>query len=155
MGYKELACVDKLSCPLVGGIQVVQSCTIPGHPRATVHCKVDGGYLSVVESTHARIRPVRNLNRLAERGEIWVQCINPFPESVRLPSGFNLGQFLSVQEEDSGPSWETTTESPRQHPSEGRRTTPHHAGTRAGHWTRPSCCTNTVRHPTRETTTVA
>jgi len=31
MGDKELACVDKLGRPLAGGIQVVRSCTIPGH----------------------------------------------------------------------------------------------------------------------------
>jgi len=63
-----------------------------------------------------------------------VQCINPFPESVNLPSESTLGRFHPVQGEDSGPSCETTTESPRQRLSEGRRTTPHHAGTRDGHW---------------------
>jgi len=139
MGDKELTCVDKLGRSLAGGIQVVRNCTIPGRSRATVHCKVDGGYLSglgVVESTHARIQPAHSLNRLTERGEIWVQCINPFPESVNLPSGCTLGQFYPVQEKDSGPSWETTTESPCQRPSEGRRTNPHHAGTRDGHWTK-------------------
>jgi len=137
MGDKELTCVDKLGRSLAGGIQVVRHCTIPAHSRATVHCKVDGGYLSglgVVENTHARIRPAHSLNRLTERGEIWVQCINPFPESVNLPSGSTLGQFHPVQEEDSGPSWETTTESLRQRPSEGRRTTSRHAGMRDGHW---------------------
>jgi len=129
MGNKELTCVDKVGRSLAGGIQVVRNCTIPGRSRATVHCKVDGGYLSglrVVESTHDRIRPAHSLNRLTERGEIWVQCINPFPESVNLPSGSTLGQLHSVQEEDSGPSWETTTESPRQRPSEGRRAGPPH-----------------------------
>jgi len=58
MGDRELACVDKFGRPLAGGIQVVQSCTILGHSRATIHCKVDRGYLSglkVVESTHATI----------------------------------------------------------------------------------------------------
>jgi len=70
MGNKELTCVDKLGRSLAGGIQVVRSCTIPGHSRATVHCKVDGGYVSglgVVESTHGRIRPAHSLNRLMER----------------------------------------------------------------------------------------
>jgi len=137
MGDKELACVDKLGGPLGRGIQVVRNFTIPGHSRATVHCKAYGGYLSglgVVESKHARIRPAHSLNRLAERGEILVQCINPFPESVSLPSGSTLGGFHSVQGEDSGPSWGTTTESPRQRPYEGRRTTPHHAGMHDGHW---------------------
>jgi len=94
MGDRELVCVNKFGRPLAGGVQVVRSCTIPGRSRATVHCKVDSGYLSrlrVVESMHARIQPARSLNRLTGRGEIWVQCINPFPESVNLPSGSTLG----------------------------------------------------------------
>jgi len=33
MGHKELTCVDKFGCPLVRGIQVVQSCTIPDRYR--------------------------------------------------------------------------------------------------------------------------
>jgi len=141
MGDRELACVDKFGRPLAGGVQVVRSCTILGHSRGTVHCKVEGGYssrLGVVQSTHARIRLARSLNRLTGRGEIWVQCVNPFPESVNLPSGSTLGRFHSVQEEDSGPSWETMTEGPRQRPSPGRRTVPHHtprhAETRGRHW---------------------
>jgi len=67
MGNKELTCVDKLGRSLAGGIQVVRSCTMPGRSRATVHCKVDGGYssgLGVVESMHSRIRPAHSLNRL-------------------------------------------------------------------------------------------
>jgi len=80
MGHKELTCVDMLGRPLAGGIQVVQSCTIPGRSRATVHCKVDGGYssgLEVAQSTHCRIIPAHSLNRLTRRGEIWVQYV-PF-----------------------------------------------------------------------------
>jgi len=106
MGNKELTCVDKIGCSLAGGMQVVQSCTIPGRSIATVHCKVDGGYFSglrVVESTHDRIWPAHSLNRVTERGEIWVQYFNPFPESVNLPSGSTLDQFHPVQE-DSGTS---------------------------------------------------
>jgi len=109
MGNRELPCVDKFDRPLVGRVQVVRSCTILGHSRATIHCKVDGGYLSrlgVVESTHARIQPARSLYRLAGRGKIWVQCINPFPKAVNLPSGSTLGRFHSVQEEDSRSSWD-------------------------------------------------
>jgi len=126
---------------LISNYHVVVSCTIPSHSRATVHCKMEGGYLSrlkVVESTHARIQPARSLNRLTGRGEIWVQCVNPFPESVNLPSSSALGRFHSVREEDSGPSWETTVESPQQCPSQGRRTTlhhvPRHAETRGRYW---------------------
>jgi len=136
MGNKELICVDKLGRSLAGEIQVVWSFTIPGRSRATVHCKVDGGCSSglvVVESTHGRIRPAHSLYRLTERGEIWVQYINPFPESVNLLSGSALGQFHPVQDEDSGPSWETTAESPQQRPSPGRRAAPHHTGVRDGH----------------------
>jgi len=84
---------------------VVQSCTIPGRSRATVHCKVDSGYssgLGVVESTHGRIRSANSLNRLTRQEEIWVQYVNPFPESVHLPSGSVLGQFHPVPEENSG-----------------------------------------------------
>jgi len=137
MGHKELTCVDKLGRPLAGGVQVVQSCTIPGHSRVTVHCKVDGGYssrLGVVESMQGRIRPAHSLNRLTRRGEIWGQYINPFPESVNLPSGSVLVQFYPVQEEDRGPSRETTAESPQQHPSAGWRATPHHAEMRDERW---------------------
>jgi len=137
MGHKELTCVDKLGRSLAKGIQVVQSCTIPGHSRATVHCKVDSGYssgLGVVESTLGRIRPAHSLNRLTRWREIWVQYINPFPEPVNLPSGSALGQFYSVQEEGSGPPRETSAESPQQSPSAGRRAIPHYAETRDGHW---------------------
>jgi len=150
MGDRELACVDKFGRPLAGGVQVVRSCTIPGHFRATIHCKVDGGYISrlgVVESTHARIQPACSLNWLTGRGKIWVQCINPFPEAVNLPSGSTLGRFHSVQEENSRPSWGVTTESLRWRPSQGRRTAPHHApyhsGTRGGY--RDGCVGNGER----------
>jgi len=137
MGHKELTCVDKLGRPRARGIQVVQSCTIPGRSRATVHCKVDGGYssgLGVVESTHGRIRPAHSLNRLTRQGEIWVQYVNPFPASVNLPSSSVLGQFHPVPEEDSGTPRETTAESPQHSRSTGRRATPHHAETRDRHW---------------------
>jgi len=63
-----------------------------------------------------------------------VQYINPFPESVNLPSGWALGQFYPVQEGDSWPSWETPAESPEQRPSARRRGTPHHAGMRDELW---------------------
>jgi len=62
-----------------------------------------------------------------------VQYVNPFPESVNLPSGSVLGQFHPVPEEDSGPPRETTAKSPQQSPSTGRRATPHHAEVRDGH----------------------
>jgi len=37
----DLACVDRLSRPLVGGVQVVRRCAIPGRSRATVCCRVN------------------------------------------------------------------------------------------------------------------
>jgi len=66
-----MPCVDKFGRPQAGGVQVVRSCTIPGHSRATIHCKVDGGYISrlgVVENTHTKIQLARSLNRLTGRG---------------------------------------------------------------------------------------
>jgi len=82
MGDRELACVDKFGCPLAEGEQVVQNCTIPGHSRSTIRCRVDGSHtsrLGVVESMHAGIQLARSLNRLTGRGEILVQCVNSIP----------------------------------------------------------------------------
>jgi len=101
--------------PLLGGVQVVRSCTTPDHSRATVRCKVNKSQtsgLGVDKSAHTRIQLGHSPNRLTEREEISVQHANPFSETVKLPSGPILGRFHSVQEEDSRPSWETTTESP-------------------------------------------
>jgi len=150
MGDRALACVDKFGCPLAGGVQVVRNCTIPGHSRATIRCKVDGSQISrlgVVESTHTGIQLARRLNRLTRRGEILVQCVNPFPEAVNLSSGSVLGCFHSVQEENIGPSLGATTEGPRQRPSQGRRTVPPHASynswTYGGYWV--GCTSNGER----------
>jgi len=129
MGDRELACVDKFGRPLAGGVQVVRNCMIPGHSRATIRYKVNSSQISglgVVESAHARIQLARGLNRLTERGEILVQCINPFSEAVKLPSGSVLGRFHSVQEENIGPSPLPATEGPQQRPSQGRGTVPPH-----------------------------
>jgi len=46
MSGRELACVDKYGCPLVGGVQVVWDSTIPGHSGATVSCKVNNSRIS-------------------------------------------------------------------------------------------------------------
>jgi len=133
MAGKELTCVDKFGRPLLGGVQVVRNCTIPGRSRATIHCRVNNSQISglgVVESAHDRIQLASSLNRLTTRGEILVQCVNPFTESVRvhgvLPAGSMLGRFHSVQEQDVGPSLGDTTEGPRQRPSGGRGTVPPH-----------------------------
>jgi len=129
MASKELTCVDKFGRPLVGSVQVVRNCTIPGRSRATIHCRVNNSQLSglgVVEGAPERIQLANSLNRLTERGEILVQCVNPFSEAVQLPSGFILGCFHSVQEEGIGPSLGDATEGPRQRPSKGRRIVPPH-----------------------------
>jgi len=41
MARRELACIDKFGRPLVGDIQVVRSCTIPGCSLATIHYRVN------------------------------------------------------------------------------------------------------------------
>jgi len=105
MGDRELTCVDKFGHPLAGGVQVVWNCTISGRSRATIYCRVNNSQISglgVVKGAHARIQLASNLNRLTERGEILVQCVNPFSEAVKLPSGSMLGHFHSVQDEDMG-----------------------------------------------------
>jgi len=58
MAGKELTCVNKFGCPLVGGVQVVRDCTISGRSRATIHCRVNSSQISglgVVEDVHDRI----------------------------------------------------------------------------------------------------
>jgi len=46
MAGKELTCVDKSGRPLVGGVQVVRICMIPGRSRATIHCRVNNNQIS-------------------------------------------------------------------------------------------------------------
>jgi len=130
MAGRELTCVDKFGRPLVGGVQVVRNCTIPGCSRATIHCRVNNSQISglgVVEGAHNRIQLTSSLNQLTVWGEILVQCVNPFTESVKLPAGSMLDRFLSIQEEDVGPSLRDTVEGPRQRPPKGRETVPPYA----------------------------
>jgi len=129
MSGRELACINKFGHPLVGGVQVVRKCTIPGRPRATIHCRVNNSQISrlgVVEGAHHRIQLASSLNQLTARGEILVQCVNPFTESVKLPAGSMVGCFHSVQEGDVRPSLGDTTEDSRQRPQRGRGTVPPH-----------------------------
>jgi len=176
MGDRELACVDKFGRLLAGGVQVVRSCTIPGHSRATIHCKVDNGYLSrlkVVESTHARIQPARNLNRLTGRKTKRTKDLSavhqPLPgvgePTVQLYTGHLLfcprrrqravvgnhdGESLAASasraEDHSAPRpislWDTWRYRDNCVGNEERRG-------------KPSCCTSTMMHPTRETVTAA
>jgi len=128
MAGKELTCVDKSGRLLAGNVQAVCKCTIPGRSRATIHCRVNDSRLSglgVVEGAHASIQLASSLNRLTDRGEILVQCVNPFSEAVTIPSGSTLGRFHSIQEKDIGPSLGEATEGPQQSPS-SRRGPSHH-----------------------------
>jgi len=57
MARKELVCVDKFCRPLVGRVQVVQDCTVPGRSQATLCCKVNC----------KRIAELRLVERMLER----------------------------------------------------------------------------------------
>jgi len=129
MAGRELTCVDKFGHPLVGGVQVVWNCTIPGRSRATIPCRVNNSQISelgVVERAHDRIQLASSLNQLTARGEILVQCVNLFMESVKLPAGSMLGRFHSVQEKNVGPSLGDAAEGPWQSPPKGQGTIPPH-----------------------------
>jgi len=41
MAGRELACVSRFGNLLVERVQVVRRCAVPGHSRATVHCRVN------------------------------------------------------------------------------------------------------------------
>jgi len=74
----------------------------------------------VVESAHDRIQLTGSFNQLTEQGEILVQCVNLFTESVELPAGSIFGRFHSVQEEDVGPSLGIRWKVPKSARLEGR-----------------------------------
>jgi len=46
MAGKELTCVNKSRRLLVGGVQVVRNCMIPGRSQATIHCRVNSSQIS-------------------------------------------------------------------------------------------------------------
>jgi len=74
MAGRELTCVDWFGRPLVGGVQVVQRCTVPGHSSATVCCRVNSREIfdsGVVGGALGGIQLVDSLNRLDERGSSW------------------------------------------------------------------------------------
>jgi len=82
-------------------VQVVQRCTVPGRSRAAVRCRVNCSEISdlgVVEGTLGAVQLADSLNRLDERGNFFVQRVNPFTEPVELPAGSLVGKFYSVQE---------------------------------------------------------
>jgi len=71
MAGRELVCVDRFGRPLVGGVQVVQCCTVPGRSRATVRCRVNCSEISklgVVEGALGAVQLANSLIRLDERG---------------------------------------------------------------------------------------
>jgi len=114
MARKELACVDKFGRPLMGGVQVVQDCTIQRRSQATLQCRVNCKEitdLGVVEGTHRAIRLANSLNQLDCRRELLVQLINPFAESVHLSAGALVEKYHSTQETDVGPALETVADS--------------------------------------------
>jgi len=69
--------------------------------------------LGVVEGAHTRIQLASSLNRLTDRGEILVQCVNPFSKAVTI-------HF--IQQKDIGPSLEDATGGAYQSPSLRRGT---------------------------------
>jgi len=73
---KELVCVDKFCRPLVGGVQVVRDCTVPGKSQATLRCRVNCreiAGLGVVEGMHGKIQLANSLNQLDCQGKLLVQ----------------------------------------------------------------------------------
>jgi len=74
MAKRELACVDRFGRPFVGGVQVVQRCTVPGCSRATVRCRVNCREiidLGVVEDALGGVQLANSLNRLDKRRSFW------------------------------------------------------------------------------------
>jgi len=82
--------------------------------------------LGVVEGVLGAVQLANSLNRLDERGEFLVQCMNPFTEPVELPARSLVGKFHSVQEEDVGPALETADEAHRIPTRNGRGLVPEH-----------------------------
>jgi len=116
MAGRELVCVDKFGRPLVGGVQVVRDCMVPGRSQATLRCRVNCkkiAGLGVVKGTHGAIRLANSLNWLDCRRELLVQCINPSTEPVQLLAGALVGKYHSIQEEDVGPALETVANTQR------------------------------------------
>jgi len=97
--------------------------------RATVRCRVncrDISKLGVVERALGGVQVANSLNRLDERGEFLVQCVNPITEPVELPAGSLVRKFHSVQEEDVGPAMETAEEARGVPTRNGRGPVPEH-----------------------------
>jgi len=74
----------------------------------------------VVEGALGGVQLANSLNRLDERGEFLVQCVNPFTEPVELPAGSLVGKFHSVQEDNVEPALELADEARRVPTRDGR-----------------------------------
>jgi len=108
---------------------------MPSHSRAVVHHKVDDGLTSkpeVAQSTHTRVLPACGCDQSMQRGKTSMQCDNFSLEKASLPANTTTGHFPSVPEDGNEPPWETTTVSPQQSRSLGRRTAPHSAPPSSG-----------------------
>jgi len=80
----------------------------------------------VVEGALGGVQLANSLNRLDERGEFLVQCVNPFTEPVELPAGSLVGKFHSVQEDNVEPALELADEARRIPTRDGRGPVPEH-----------------------------
>jgi len=113
MAGRERVCVDKFGRPLVGRVQVVQDCMVPGRSQATLRCRINCreiASLGAVEGMHGAIRLANSLNRLDCRQGLLVQCISPFTEPVRLSAGALVGKCYSIQGADVGLALETVAD---------------------------------------------
>jgi len=102
MAEKELVCVDKFNRPLVGGVQVVPDCTVPGRCQTTLRCRFNCkkiAELRVVDGMHGRIQLRNSLN--------WLDCGQSFSCNASTLSR-NLSSYRLVC------SWGSTTSSKKQ-----------------------------------------
>jgi len=71
-----------------------------------VNCRKISDF-GVVEGALGGVQLANSLNRLDERGEFLVQCVNPFTKPVELLACSLVGKFHSIHEEDVGLAMET------------------------------------------------
>jgi len=69
----------------------VRRCTIPRLSRAPICCMVNCRKISVLGVVEKVLGSVVFANNLDEHGELLIQCVNPFTESVELSVGSLLG----------------------------------------------------------------
>jgi len=59
---------------------------------------------------HGKVQLANSLNWLDCRGELLVQCINPYAEPVKLSAGLLVGRYHSVKETDVWPTLDAASE---------------------------------------------